>query len=162
MHPLGSVRLDFGGFQEEPFRRFVGVGTLVACGSDLELRSAKIHEEFLLKVNAKVHTELNHVYTLVIWKEEEQKLSGKREMLSCDPEVLPTYSMSECMPIAQPPLEYELEKPGSAGLGLRLRPSCQSLTNYLSFSCFQTKKQASPGRIMHFRERVRYAQQEAS
>ena len=30
--------------------------------------------------------------------------------------VLPTYSMTECMPIASPPLGYRLEKPGSVGV----------------------------------------------
>jgi len=30
--------------------------------------------------------------------------------------VLPTYSMTECMPIAAPPLSYRLERPGSVGL----------------------------------------------
>mmetsp|Transcript_46518 Transcript_46518/g.108440 ORF Transcript_46518/g.108440 Transcript_46518/m.108440 type:complete len:1166 (-) Transcript_46518:152-3649(-) len=37
-----------------------------------------------------------------------------RRIFGCT--VLPTYSMSECMPIAQPPLAYGLDKPGSVGL----------------------------------------------
>mmetsp|Transcript_14342 Transcript_14342/g.26347 ORF Transcript_14342/g.26347 Transcript_14342/m.26347 type:complete len:1169 (-) Transcript_14342:90-3596(-) len=36
-----------------------------------------------------------------------------RRIFGCT--VLPTYSMSECMPIAQPPLAYELDRPGSVG-----------------------------------------------
>ena len=38
--------------------------------------------------------------------------------------VLPTYSMTECMPVCSPPLGYALEKPGSVGMpcnGLDLR-----------------------------------------
>jgi len=37
-----------------------------------------------------------------------------RRLFGCT--VLPTYSMSECMPIAQPPLDYRLQKTGSVGM----------------------------------------------
>mmetsp|Transcript_102546 Transcript_102546/g.289611 ORF Transcript_102546/g.289611 Transcript_102546/m.289611 type:complete len:1144 (-) Transcript_102546:47-3478(-) len=44
----------------------------------------------------------------------DQDARDLRELFACT--VLPTYSMSECMPIAQPPLEYDLGRPGSVGV----------------------------------------------
>eukprot|EP00927_Polykrikos_kofoidii_P059070 TRINITY_DN5407_c0_g1_i4.p1 TRINITY_DN5407_c0_g1~~TRINITY_DN5407_c0_g1_i4.p1 ORF type:complete len:1170 (-),score=130.04 TRINITY_DN5407_c0_g1_i4:145-3618(-) len=48
--------------------------------------------------------------------------------------VLPTYSMSECMPVAQPPVDYDLERPNSVGLpiaaSLRIAGECGAVAPF--------------------------------
>ena len=52
-------------------------------------------------------------------KLEHAKAQELSALFSCP--VIPTYSMTECMPIAQPPSTYRLEKPDSVGvLGVEL------------------------------------------
>lgn len=43
--------------------------------------------------------------------------------------VLPSYGMTECMPISSPPFCYQLEKPGTSGVAVG--PEIQILSNYL-------------------------------